>query len=122
MTTPEAHSINSKPEWFQLTEADQIQARPKVNRAARILALASPLLVVGMGVIVAQNGNAPTAIASAVQASAPMQNSTAVTPKISASPQSTATSQPVVAPVSLTTGVRPSISIPPSGDGDADGD
>lgn len=106
MSTPEP--TTSKPEWFQLTEADQSHGRPsvlrRVNRAARLLALATPLLVVGMGFLVAQSG--PTPATTVVQR---------------ASITSQPNSQPTAAALSLTTGVKPAISIPTSASGDGDG-
>lgn len=107
MSTPEP--IKSKPEWFQLTDADQSQHGPTVlrrlNRAARLLALATPLLLVGMGFFVAQSG--PTPATTIVQG---------------ASITSQRNTPPTAAALSLTSGVKPAISTPTSASGDAAGE
>lgn len=62
-----------KPEWFQMIEADSIQPRPRINRVTRMLALSTPLLVLGMGYMVA-HGSTQGVPASSIQvASAPAQ-------------------------------------------------
>lgn len=94
-----------KPAWFQLIEGDQFQPRPRVNRVARALALATPLLVLGTGFLVAQNADGQGVPANSIRvASAPSS--------IKATPSS---SQPTVAPTSLITGFQPSIAKLPSG-------
>ena len=61
---------NSKPEWFQLADGDAILPRPKSKRAVRIMALATPLLVLGAGLVFAQTQESPIAVASAVTSAA----------------------------------------------------
>jgi len=61
-----------KPEWFQLTEDDSIQPRPRINRVTRMLALSTPLLVLGMSYMVAQGSNAGVP-AHSILAAAPVQ-------------------------------------------------
>ena len=61
---------NSKPEWFQLADGDVIPPRPKSKRAVRIMALATPLLVLGAGLVFAQTQESPIAVASAVTSTA----------------------------------------------------
>ena len=63
-------SENSKPEWFQMTDADTIPPQAKGKRAIRIMALATPLLVLGAGLVFAQTQDSPTAVASAVTSAA----------------------------------------------------
>jgi hypothetical protein len=43
-----------KPEWFELTEGDAGKPRTSVKRSARGVLLALPLLLIGVGVVVAQ--------------------------------------------------------------------
>jgi hypothetical protein len=43
-----------KPEWFELTEGDAVKPHTSVKRSARGVLLALPLLLIGVGVVVAQ--------------------------------------------------------------------
>ncbi len=55
-----------KPEWFELTEGDAIKPRTSVKRSARGVLLALPLLLIGVGVVVAQGTDeSPAAAESA---------------------------------------------------------
>ena len=86
MTSPK------KPEWFELTQTDRIDPRSSVKASARGVLLALPLLLIGVGVVVAQGTDESPSITSA-------------TPSLSAN-------------VAL---ANPSIAIPPtSGDDDDD--
>jgi hypothetical protein len=81
-----------KPEWFELAESDGGKPRTSVKRSARGVLLALPLLLIGVGVVVAQGTDESPSITSA-------------TPSLSAN-------------VAL---ANPSIAIPPtSGDDDDD--
>ena len=68
-----------KPEWFELTEGDAVKPRTSVKRSARGVLLALPLLLIGVGVVVAQGTDESPAIAETVTtlASAAPQLSTA---------------------------------------------
>lgn len=55
---------NSKPEWFQLAEADAFPPQPKSRRIIRIMALAAPLFVLGAGFAFAQTQGNQAAVAS----------------------------------------------------------
>ncbi len=55
---------NSKPEWFQMAEEDAFEPKPKSKRVVRIMALATPLLVLGVGLVFAQTQDSPTAVAN----------------------------------------------------------
>lgn len=55
---------NSKPEWFQMAEADAFEPKPKSKRVVRVMVLATPLLVLGVGLVFAQTQDSPTAVAS----------------------------------------------------------
>ena len=57
MTTPK------KPEWFELAESDGGKAHTSVKRSARGALLSLPLLLIGVGVVVAQGTDESPAIA-----------------------------------------------------------
>ena len=54
-----------KPEWFELAESDGGKAHTSVKRSARGALLALPLLLIGVGVVVAQGTDKSPAITSA---------------------------------------------------------
>ena len=60
MTTPK------KPEWFELAESDGGKAHTSVKRSARGALLALPLLLIGVGVVVAQGTDESPAIAESI--------------------------------------------------------
>ena len=132
-----------KPEWFQLIEADSIQPRPRINRVARMLALSTPLLVLGMSYVLAQGSSAGVP-AHSILAAAPVQaqsaNPTPISSQSTSSgPQARVAPSPVT-PSFVKTGsiTKPSgdsddvefapignsvaggISVPPTGDSDED--
>jgi len=88
-----------KPEWFELTESDGEKPRASVKRSARGVLLALPLLLIGVGVVVAQGTDESPAVAESITtvASAAPQASAAITP-------------------------APAIATPPTGGGDDDDD
>ena len=88
-----------KPEWFELTESDGVKPRASVKRSARGVLLALPLLLIGVGVVVAQGTDESPAVAESITtvASAAPQASAAITP-------------------------APAIATPPTGGGDDDDD
>lgn len=62
---------NSKPEWFQMAEADAIPTTPKSRKGIRLMALATPLLVLGVGLAYAQTqGTSPADAGTTAQAAA----------------------------------------------------
>ncbi len=62
---------NSKPEWFQMADADAIPAAPKSRKGIRLMALATPLLVLGAGLAYAQTqGTSPADAGTTAQAAA----------------------------------------------------
>ena len=89
-----------KPEWFELAESDGGKPRTSVKRSARGVLLALPLLLIGVGVVVAQGTDESPA------------NAETVTTVASAAPSMS----PDVALA------KPSIAIPPTGGEDDDGD
>jgi hypothetical protein len=56
---------NSKPEWFQMSDADAFEPKPASKKVMRIMALASPLFVLGAGLVFAQGQSSPIALAPA---------------------------------------------------------
>ena len=96
-----------KPEWFELTESDAVKPRASVKRSARGVLLALPLLLIGVGVVVAQGTDeSPVAAES---------NTTVASaaPEINAAPSAAVKS-------SIASLTNPSIAIPPTGGGDDD--
>jgi hypothetical protein len=89
-----------KPEWFELAESDGGKARTSVKRSARGALLALPLLLIGVGVVVAQGTDESPATAE------PVTTLASAAPSMSAN-------------VAL---AKPSIATPPTGGGDDDDD
>ncbi len=87
-----------KPEWFELAESDGGKAHTSVKRSARGALLALPLLLIGVGVVVAQGTDESPAIAE------PGTTLASAAPSMSAN-------------VAL---ANPSIAIPPTGGEDDD--
>lgn len=124
---------NSKPEWFQMAEEDAFQPKPKSKRVVRIMALATPLLVLGAGLVFAQTQNSPTAVANsntnAVSTAAitdPISLSstpTATTPTVASTPASNAIQVSQAATTTPTqkasiTIKKPGIKLPTGGEDD----
>lgn len=66
-----------KPEWFQMADADDIPEAPKSKKGIRLMALATPLLVLGAGLAYAQpEGTSPADAGKTAQAPA---NPTSIT-------------------------------------------
>ena len=105
-----------KPEWFQLIEADSIQPRPRINRVTRVLALSTPLLVLGMSYVLAQGSSAGVPAHSILAAAAVQAQSANPTP---ISSQSTSSGlQARVAPSAITPSFVMGSITKPSGDSD----
>lgn len=81
---------DSTPEWFQLAKADAFEPKPKNKRVLRAMALATPLFVLGAGMVFAQTQDSPTASASGLVA----------TSAATADPISLSTTPTATAPVS----------------------
>jgi hypothetical protein len=62
-------SENSKPEWFQMAQADAFEPKPASKKVLKIMALATPLFVLGAGLVFAQSQNSPSAVATALPTS-----------------------------------------------------
>ena len=87
-----------KPEWFQLAESDGIKPRASVKRSARGMLLALPLLLIGVGVVVAQTTDESPAGAEAT----------------------TLTSKSAAPSIQSSSEIQPAIATPPVGGGDDD--
>jgi hypothetical protein len=57
----------SKPEWFQMAEADGPKPVRAIKRGTRIVALTAPLILVGVGFVVAQTNDGGPALAGGNQ-------------------------------------------------------
>lgn len=57
---------NSKPEWFQMSQSDAFESKPASKRVLRIIALATPLFVLGAGLVFAQSQSTPGAVTTAL--------------------------------------------------------
>ena len=89
--------LMKKPEWFELVEKDGGKPHASVKRSARGVLLALPLLLIGVGVVVAQGTDESPASAetTTVASAAPQLKSAPAVPS-----------------------VKPAIAMPPTGGGD----
>lgn len=101
---------DSTPEWFKMAQADGFEPKPKSKRVLRIMALATPLFVLGAGLVFAQTQDSPTAVASGVSSTASV--STSATP--SADPISLSTPAPTSSAPSTAVQVSQASSVTPS--------
>ena len=99
----------NKPEWFELAEKDGGKTHFEVKRGFRSLALAIPLMAIGIGVVVAQTSDEAPAIAETTSVAAPLASTS--TPNIVAS------STPSTKAVQT---IQPAIAKPPTGGGGDD--
>ena len=73
-----------KPEWFELVEKDGGKPHASVKRSARGVLLALPLLLIGVGVVVAQGSDESPASAetTTVASAAPQVKSAPAAPSV----------------------------------------
>ena len=104
---------NNKPEWFEITDADEKPALRKVSKSLPVSAVLVAALILGVGAVVAQTQNeSPASAISAASTQAPSVESD---PTIAAAA--------VVAGVAATNKLaNPSIAKLPTGGGDDDDD
>ena len=108
---------NNKPEWFEITDADEKPELRKVSKSLPASAALVVALILGVGAVTAQTQNDTPA--SATSASAEQ------TPAAKTSPTAKAVSTATAAVVGTATAtklVNPSISKLPTGGGDDDDD
>jgi hypothetical protein len=100
---------NNKPEWFEITDADEKPELRKVSKSLPVSAVLVAALILGVGVVVAQTQNEiPASVLSAT---------TSQSPSVESNPTSTAAAV-VAATVATNKLVNPSISQLPTGGGD----
>ena len=104
---------NNKPEWFEITDADEKPALRKVSKSLPVSAVLVVALILGAGVVVAQTQNESPA--SAISASSEQ------TPAIESVP-TTAVATVVAGTVATNKLANPSIATLPTGGGDEDED
>ena len=102
---------NNKPEWFEITDADEKPELRKVSKSLPVSAVLVAALILGAGVVVAQSSNETPA--SAISASS------GKTPTVESNPKTAAIVAGTVAANKL---ANPSIAQLPTGGGDDDND
>jgi len=102
---------NNKPEWFEITDADEKPELRKVSKSLPVSAVLVAALILGAGVVVAQSSNETPA--SAISASS------GKTPTVESNPKTAAIVAGTVAANKL---ANPSIAQLPTSGGDDDDD
>ena len=98
---------NNKPEWFEITDADEKPELRKVSKSLPVSAVLVAALILGAGVVVAQNSNeTPASAISAPSGQTPTVESNATTAAI------------VAGAVGASKLANPSIAKLPTGGGD----
>ena len=117
---------NNKPEWFEITDADEKPALRKVSKSLPVSAVLVAALILGVGAVVAQTQNETPS--SAISASAGVPSSVENNPTAQeASAVNSAVANPataaVIAGVAATNKMaNPSIAKLPTGSGEDDDD
>ena len=106
---------NNKPEWFEITDADEKPELRKVSKSLPVSAVLVAALILGAGVVVAQSSNETPA--SAISASS------GKTPTVESNPKTAAIVAGTVAgTVTAKKLANPAIAQLPTGGGDDDDD
>ena len=118
---------NNKPEWFEITDADEKPELRKVSKSLPVSAVLVAALILGVGAVTAQTQGVTPLSASntnATQIAQPENNPTAqtVSPIKSAVANPTTVAAAVAGTVATNKLVNPSISKLPTGSGDEDED
>ena len=108
---------NNKPEWFEITDADEKPELRKVSKSLPVSAVLVAALILGVGAVTSQIQNETPASANSASAEQTPAADTSQTAKA----VSTATAA-VVGTTAATKLVNPSISKLPTGGGDDDDD
>ena len=108
---------NNKPEWFEITDADEKPELRKVSKSLPVSAVLAVALLLGVGAVTSQIQNKTPASANSASAEQTPAADTSQTAKA----VSTATAA-VVGTTAATKLVNPSISKLPTGGGDDDDD
>ena len=106
---------NNKPEWFEITDADEKPELRKVSKSLPVSAVLVAALILGAGVVVAQSSNeTPASVISA---------SSGKTPTVESNPTTAAIVAGTVAgTVTANKLANPAIAQLPTGGGDDDDD
>ena len=106
---------NNKPEWFEITDADEKPELRKVSKSLPVSAVMVAALILGAGVVVAQSSNETPALA--------ISASSGQTPTVESNPTTAAIVAGTVAgTVTANKLANPSIAQLPTGGGDDDHD
>jgi len=106
---------NNKPEWFEITDADEKPELRKVSKSLPVSAVMVAALILGAGVVVAQSSNETPALA--------ISASSGQTPTVERNPTTAAIVAGTVAgTVTANKLANPAIAQLPTGGGDDDDD
>jgi len=118
---------NNKPEWFEITDADEKPALRKVSKTLPVSAVLVTALILGVGAVVAQTQDQTpaSAVSAGVEQTQPTQASSSprvVSTVKSAVANPTTAAAAVVGVVAANKLANPSISKLPTGGGDDEDD
>jgi hypothetical protein len=118
---------NNKPEWFEITDADEKPALRKVSKTLPVSAVLVTTLILGVGAVVAQTQDQTpaSAVSAGVEQTQPTQASSSprvVSTVKSAVANPTTAAAAVVGVVAANKLANPSISKLPTGGGDDEDD
>ena len=116
---------NNKPEWFEITEADEKPALRKVSKTLPVSAVLVTALILGIGAVVAQTQDQTPASAISASVEQTQSAQASSSPRV-VSTVNSAVAKPASAAVAVVGGVaanklaNPLISTLPTGGGDDD--
>lgn len=118
---------NNKPEWFEITDADEKPALRKVSKSLPVSAVLVTALILGVGAVVAQTqdqtpASATTASVEQTQSAQASSSPQVVSTVKSAVANPTTAAAAVVGAVATNKLANPSIAKLPTGGGDDDDD
>ena len=118
---------NNKPEWFEITDADEKPALRKASKTLPISAVLVTALVLGVGAVVAQTQNQTPATATSASVEQTQSAQASSSPQVvstvkSAVANPTTAAAAVVGAVATNKLANPSIAKLPTGGGDDDDD
>ena len=118
---------NNKPEWFEITDADEKPALRKVSKTLPVSAVLVTALILGIGAVVAQTQDQTPASAISASVEQTQSAQASSSPRV-VSTVNSAVAKPASAAVAVVGGVaanklaNPSISTLPTGGGDDEDD
>ncbi len=114
---------NNKPEWFEITDADEKPELRKVSKSLPVSAVLVAALILGAGVVVAQSSNeTPASVISASSGQTPTVESNPTTAAIVAGTVAGTVARTVAGTVTANKLANPAIAQLPTGGGDDDDD